>query len=225
MSSSYDSLKGKGDSKPQDGYKRASAYLKERGCPTLRTPSGIRGKTTRLHSDWISRRADAERDAMEWDILDLIFSDRDGGSVALRSDSTQSCNPVLRVLEDQPPNGPQNQLYASTGQSGFSQTRPSLSPSIQSPPRSLFAAQASPSQYYDSTPQVRRATRLETHSISDRHNGVLQATRNPSSVRPLEISLTANLNGGTIKRNTCAGLMNTDRKNYISDKRGKDARI
>nr|ODN86937.1 hypothetical protein L203_03710 [Cryptococcus depauperatus CBS 7841] len=213
MSSSYDSLKGKGDSKPQDGYKRASAYLKERGCPTLRTPSGIRGKTTRLHSDWrngqgqfiinhvpVSRRADAERDAMgeqvintissfgcwaeqlmdnvrmicpEWDILDLIFSDRDGGSVALRSDSTQSCNPVLRVLEDQPPNGPQNQLYASTGQSGFSQTRPSLSPSIQSPPRSLFAAQASPSQYYDSTPQVRRATRLETHSISDRHNELM----------------------------------------------------
>ncbi|WVN86986.1 uncharacterized protein L203_102161 [Cryptococcus depauperatus CBS 7841] len=27
-----------------DGYKTASAYLKERGCPTLRTPSGIRSK-------------------------------------------------------------------------------------------------------------------------------------------------------------------------------------
>ncbi|WVO15943.1 hypothetical protein L204_103608 [Cryptococcus depauperatus] len=107
----------------------------------------------------------------EWDILNLIFSDRDGGSVALCSDSTPSCNPVLRVLEDQPPKGPQNQLYASTGQSGFSQSRPFLSASIQSPPRSLFAAQPGPSQYYDSTPQVRRATRLETHSISDRHNG------------------------------------------------------
>nr|ODN95983.1 hypothetical protein L204_03674 [Cryptococcus depauperatus CBS 7855] len=40
----YDSLKGKGGSKPQDGYKRASVYLKERGCTTSRTPPGIRSK-------------------------------------------------------------------------------------------------------------------------------------------------------------------------------------
>nr|ODN88538.1 hypothetical protein L204_06393 [Cryptococcus depauperatus CBS 7855] len=180
----YDSLKGKGGFKPQDGFKTALAYLKEQECPTLRTPSGIRGKIIRLHSDWskakdwknrsgngqgqhiinhapASRRVDAERDVW-WDILHLIFSDQDDGSIALRSDSTQSCNPVHRVLEDQPPNGPQSQFYASTGQSGFSQTHPSLSPSIQSSPRSLFAAQAGPSQYYDSTSQVRRATRLET---------------------------------------------------------------
>ncbi|WVN88823.1 uncharacterized protein L203_104037 [Cryptococcus depauperatus CBS 7841] len=40
----YDSLKGKGGSKPQNGYKTASAYLKERGCTTSPTSSDIRSK-------------------------------------------------------------------------------------------------------------------------------------------------------------------------------------
>nr|ODN88030.1 hypothetical protein L203_03236 [Cryptococcus depauperatus CBS 7841] len=40
----YDSLKGKDGSNPQDGCKRASAYLKERGCTTSLTPPGIRSK-------------------------------------------------------------------------------------------------------------------------------------------------------------------------------------
>ncbi|WVN88905.1 uncharacterized protein L203_104120 [Cryptococcus depauperatus CBS 7841] len=40
----YDSLKGKGGSKPQNGYKTASAYLKERGCTPSPTSSDIRSK-------------------------------------------------------------------------------------------------------------------------------------------------------------------------------------
>nr|ODN94479.1 hypothetical protein L204_04612 [Cryptococcus depauperatus CBS 7855] len=198
----YDSLRGKSGSKAQDGYKRASDYLKERGCTTFRTPSGLRSKITRLRLDWIkardwkngtgngqgqyiinhapvSRRADAERDVMdnvrmicpEWDTVDPIFRDRDGGSVTLRSDSTRASKPVLRALKDQPLNSPQTQLPASAGSTGSSQASPSLSPSIQSPPRSLFATHAGSSPYYDSTSHIRRATRLETHSMSDRHNG------------------------------------------------------
>ncbi|WVO17564.1 hypothetical protein L204_105260 [Cryptococcus depauperatus] len=61
-------------------------------------------------------------------------------------------------------------LSASAGPFGFTQTIPSLSPSIQSPPTSLPTAQAGSSQCYDST-HIRRTVRLETHSISDRHNG------------------------------------------------------
>nr|ODN92891.1 hypothetical protein L204_05063 [Cryptococcus depauperatus CBS 7855] len=81
-----------------------------------------------------SRRADAERDVMynvrmicpDWDILDLIFSDRDGGSIALRSDCTQANNLVLQALEDEPFNSLQSQLPASTGPFGFTQTSPTL---------------------------------------------------------------------------------------------------
>ncbi|WVO18232.1 hypothetical protein L204_105940 [Cryptococcus depauperatus] len=93
----------------------------------------------------------------DWDILDLIFSDRDGGSIALRSDCTQANNLVLQALEDEPFNSLQSQLPASTGPFGFTQTSPTL------------LLQAGPSQYYDST-HVHRAVRLETHSVSDRHN-------------------------------------------------------
>nr|ODN88249.1 hypothetical protein L203_02858 [Cryptococcus depauperatus CBS 7841] len=52
----YDSLKGKGGSKPQDGYKKPSDYLNERGCTTSPTSSGIRSKIIRLHSDWVKAR-------------------------------------------------------------------------------------------------------------------------------------------------------------------------
>ncbi|WVN88340.1 uncharacterized protein L203_103545 [Cryptococcus depauperatus CBS 7841] len=46
----------KGGSKPQDGYKKPSDYLNERGCTTSPTSSGIRSKIIRLHSDWVKAR-------------------------------------------------------------------------------------------------------------------------------------------------------------------------
>nr|ODN90082.1 hypothetical protein L203_02002 [Cryptococcus depauperatus CBS 7841] len=111
------------------------------------------------------------RRGMSWrGILDPIFSDRDGCSIALRSGSTQANNPLLQVLKDKAFNSPQSQLSASAGPFGFTQTIPSLLSSIQSPPTSLPTAQAGSSQCYDST-HIRRTVRLETHSISDRHNG------------------------------------------------------
>ncbi|WVO15624.1 hypothetical protein L204_103284 [Cryptococcus depauperatus] len=93
----YDSLKGKGGSKPQNGYKTALAYLKERGCTTSPTSSDIRSKLTRLHSDWvkargwkvgtgngqgqyiidhapIDRHVGAERDALGEQVIDTISS-------------------------------------------------------------------------------------------------------------------------------------------------------
>nr|ODN88571.1 hypothetical protein L203_02577 [Cryptococcus depauperatus CBS 7841] len=239
ISGNYDSLKGKGGSKPQDGYKRASAYLKERGCTTSLTPPGIRSKVNgkapltpsfgmNNARGWkdgtgngqgqyiidhapIDRHVGAERDAMgeqvintisnlgcsaglsidnirmicpEWDILHLIFSDQDGGSIALRSDSTQANNLVLQALQDEPFNSLQSQLPASTGLFGFTQTSPTLLlqhllPSIQSSPTALSTAQAGPSQYYDFT-HVHRAVRLETHSVSNRHNG--RATDDAESI-------------------------------------------
>ncbi|WVN91165.1 uncharacterized protein L203_106419 [Cryptococcus depauperatus CBS 7841] len=120
----------------------------------------------------------------EWDILHLIFSDQDGGSIALRSDSTQANNLVLQALQDEPFNSLQSQLPASTGLFGFTQTSPTLLlqhllPSIQSSPTALSTAQAGPSQYYDFT-HVHRAVRLETHSVSNRHNG--RATDDAESI-------------------------------------------
>nr|ODN90634.1 hypothetical protein L203_01745 [Cryptococcus depauperatus CBS 7841] len=52
----YDSLKDKGGSKSQNGYKKPSDYLKERECTTSPTSSGIRGKIIRLHSDWVNAK-------------------------------------------------------------------------------------------------------------------------------------------------------------------------
>nr|ODN85812.1 hypothetical protein L203_04692 [Cryptococcus depauperatus CBS 7841] len=40
----YDSLKGKGDSNPQDRYKKPSDYLKKRGCTTSPTSSVYEAK-------------------------------------------------------------------------------------------------------------------------------------------------------------------------------------
>nr|ODN91214.1 hypothetical protein L203_01417 [Cryptococcus depauperatus CBS 7841] len=64
---------GKGNSRPQDGYKTASAYLKERGCPTLRTPSGIRSKGQYIidHAP-IDRHVGAEKDAMGEQVTNTI---------------------------------------------------------------------------------------------------------------------------------------------------------
>ncbi|WVN86227.1 uncharacterized protein L203_101388 [Cryptococcus depauperatus CBS 7841] len=147
-------------------------YTKQNNTPSFGLDQGPRLEEW----DWKWTRT---RDVMdnvrmicpEWDTVDPIFRDRDGGSIALRSDSTRASKPVLRALKDQPLNSPQTQLPASAGPTGSSQASPSLSPSIQSPPRSLFATHAGSSPYYDSTSHIRRATRLETHSMSDRHNG------------------------------------------------------
>nr|ODN95976.1 hypothetical protein L204_03667 [Cryptococcus depauperatus CBS 7855] len=128
ITGNYDSLKGKGSSKPQDGYKRTSNYLKERGCTTSST-SSAHSQIIRLHSNWtkakdwknrsgngqgqcvihhapVSRRADAERDALgnvrmtysEWDILDPIFSDRD--EISCHKDRRKRMNRRLKMMSN-----------------------------------------------------------------------------------------------------------------------------